>query len=160
MCEEQTCQPSMFSPEDSHARTYQWPESVLGSLVTDLASGTSSPESSLKQAPPGWSLKMSLASCRQTEDGTWVPSSGRWGTMGMGSPGVCWTLNGSEWPSDAAVCSLSDILEATAHPKYSLSARAAQGLIRRSSRRGKNIPEPLLSALMAIVESVEDTKTI
>lgn len=78
----------------------------------------------------------------------------------MGSPGVCWTLNGSEWPSDAAVCSLSDILEATAHPKYSLSARAAQGLIRRSSRRGKNIPEPLLSALMAIVESVEDTKTI
>ena len=36
---------------------------------------------------------------------------GAWSSAGMGSPTECLTLNTSEWPKDAAVCSLSDTLE-------------------------------------------------
>jgi hypothetical protein len=46
----------------------------------------------------------------------------------MGSPTEFLTLNTSEWPSDAAVCSLSDILETGDVPqRYFLSAKACQG---------------------------------
>jgi hypothetical protein len=38
-------------------------------------------------------------------------SSGRWSNSDMGSPIEGLTLNTSEWPKDAAVCSLSEILE-------------------------------------------------
>src|SRR6478752_10242382 len=44
------------------------------------------------------------------------------------SPIECLTLNISEWPKDAAVCSLSDILETGAlPPRFFLSAKACAG---------------------------------
>ena len=49
--------------------------------------------------------------CQAGADGTLAPSSGRWLNSGMGSHTESLTLNTSEWPKDAAVCSLSDILE-------------------------------------------------
>lgn len=146
-------QASMFSPEDSPARTSAWQDDALDSLVTALASGSSSPVSSLKHAPHGWSSKTSLASCHRTGDGTWEPSSGTWGNMGMGSPGVCWTLNGSEFPNAAAACSLSDILEDQVPRRYWLSGRAAAGILRRAGKRGRTLPRPLRRALEAVAAS-------
>jgi hypothetical protein len=97
----------------------------------------------------GSSLKTSLVSCHLTEDETWEPSSGRWASSGMGSPTECWTLSSSESPSVAVECSLSDVLETTGShlQKYLLSAKACAGILRRATRRGKQLPEALQAAL-------------
>ena len=106
-----------------------------------------------EKGPNGLSGKMSPASCQATEEGILVPSSGRWSNAGMGSPTESWTLNTSEWHNAAAVCSLSDILETGDVPAlYCLSAKACAGIIRRAEKRGKTLPEPLMQALVAVVE--------
>jgi len=71
--------------------------------------------------------------------------------------------NISEWPSDAAVCSLSDTLETGAVPqRFFLSAKACEGILRRAERRGKDLPQALHQALRQVVaassapESPED----
>ena len=98
-------------------------------------------------------------SCHPAEDGTLVPSSGRWRSSGMGSPGECWTLSGAEWTatlvpshSDGGVCSLSDVLEATGDvpPRFYLSPKASLGILRRAERRGKALPEALRLALETV----------
>ena len=69
----------------------------------------------------------------------------------MGGPTECWTLDTSEWPSDGAECSLSDVLETRPVPqRYYLSQRAASGILRRAVRRGKTLPEPLAAALESV----------
>ncbi len=99
----------------------------------------------------GLSGKTYPASCQVAEDGILAPSSGRWGSWGMGSPTEFSTLNGSEWPSAAAVCSLSDTLETGAVPqRFFLSAKACAGILRRAEKRGKALPPPLRDALLAV----------
>ena len=101
----------------------------------------------------GWSGKMSPVSCHRTEDGTLVPSSGRWGNSGMGSPPECLTRNTSEFHSAAVACSLSDILETGDLPqRYFLSATACRGILRRAGKRGKALPTQLHRALQAVAE--------
>jgi hypothetical protein len=56
------------------------------------------------------------------------------------------------------------ILQPDASEKYSLSARAASGILRRASRRGRALPEALEAALREIVanapsESTSETQT-
>ena len=104
-------------------------------------------------SPSGLSGKTYRASLVQAVDGTLVPSSGRWQNSGMGGPTESWTLNGSEWPSDAAVCSLSDVLETGEVPqRFFLSPRACAGILRRAEKRGKQLPEQLRLALVAVAE--------
>ena len=96
----------------------------------------------------GLSGKTYPVSCHLTEDGILVPSSGRWGSWGMGSHTEFSTLSGSEWPKDAAVCSLSDTLETGAVPlRFFLSDTACRGILRRAEKRGKELPEQLKKAL-------------
>jgi hypothetical protein len=58
-------------------------------------------------------------------------------------------LNTSEFPSDGAVySSLADVLETSALPKYYLSQKACEGILRRASKRGKKLPEALEKALV------------
>ncbi len=72
------------------------------------------------------------------------PSWRDWASSGMGTPTGFWTLSTSEFPSDAAVCSLSDVLETGALPqRYFLSATACRGIIRRAEKRGKALPAQL-----------------
>ena len=61
------------------------------------------------------------------------------------------TLNSSEWPSDAVVSFLSDVLETEQERlrRYSLSPKACQGILRRAERRGKPLPPMLDAALRA-----------
>ena len=106
-------------------------------------------------APTGSSGRMSPESCHLTEDGILEPSSGCWQNSGMGSPTGFLTLNTSEWAASPAlsrngggVCSLSDILETGAVPqRFYLSAKACQGILRRASTRGKELPPMLRQAL-------------
>jgi hypothetical protein len=69
----------------------------------------------------------------------------------MGSPTEYLTLNISDWPKDASVCSLSDILETGDVPqRFYLSAKACQGILRRAAKRGKELPQPLMFALVQV----------
>jgi hypothetical protein len=71
----------------------------------------------------------------------------------MGSPTEFLTLNISEWPKDAAVCSLSDTLETGDVPqRHFLSATACAGILRRAEKRGKKLPVMLQSALQRVVQ--------
>ena len=98
----------------------------------------------------GLSGKMCPEFCPAATDGISPPSSGRWKSWGMGVPGGFWTLNGSEFPSGAGVCFLSDVLETQPLPqRFSLSAKACAGILRRASRRGKALPPMLEAALKA-----------
>ena len=63
-------------------------------------------------------------------------------------PGVSWTPNTGVCPRDVIESSLSQILEAHPHPKYSLSRTACLGILRRSTERGKPLPRQLEIALM------------
>lgn len=62
--------------------------------------------------------------------------------------GAPWTLNTGASPRDAAASSLSQILEASPHPRYYLSRRACLGILRRAAERGKALPPSLEGALM------------
>lgn len=62
--------------------------------------------------------------------------------------GECMMRNTGESPNAAVVSRLSQILEATPQGKYSLSAKACQGILRRAERRGKDLPETLKAVLL------------
>ena len=72
----------------------------------------------------------------------------------MGGPllGVYTMLSFGEFPKEENVSLLSQILEDQAPQKYSLSAKACQGILNRASRRGKELPEILQKALEAQAE--------
>src|SRR3972149_4843820 len=77
------------------------------------------------------------------------PSSLNWSNSAIASPTGCLTLNFGEFPSDAGVCSLWQILEQEVPKKYYLSPRAARGILRRAERRGRGVPPQLKRALPA-----------
>jgi len=80
------------------------------------------------------------------------PCSQPWLNSGMVSHGECWTLNTSEWPKDADVCFLSDVLETQNVPeRFYLSKAACQGILNRAERRGKKLPDQLKAALEEVV---------
>lgn len=145
---------SMFWSEEHLARISQsqdsereWMERVVNSQSNSLVLLAGC-------GPDGWSGRTSPASCQLTEDGRLEPFSDSWGNSGMGSPTEFSTLSSSEYPSDAAACSLSDILETGDVPqRYFLSATACRGILRRAEKRGKALPPPLARALAAVAHS-------
>src|SRR3990167_560538 len=82
----------------------------------------------------GYSLRMFPDSFQLTKDGTLGLSCKHWPKAGMGMRGEFWTVNTSESPNDAVVCSLSDILETHVHQKYYLSRKAIAGILRRTEK--------------------------
>ena len=75
----------------------------------------------------------------------------------LGGP---WTPNISDWPSDAAVCSLSQVLEMGSIPqRYFLSGTACAGILRRAEARGKDLPPNLQSALRSVAEKVAEPQS-
>lgn len=81
------------------------------------------------------------ATMKWEDDGAWL--------------GECMTRNTGEYPNAAVESRLSQILEATPPVKYSLSAKACQGILRRAERRGKDLPEPLKTVLLMQSENAE-----
>ena len=57
------------------------------------------------------------------------------------------TRSFGERPSVVVESHLSQILEEQPHPKYSLSAKACQGILCRAKHRGKSLPPLLMNAL-------------
>ena len=76
------------------------------------------------------------------------------------SPGGPWTPNISAWPNDAAVCSLSQVLETGSIPqRYFLSGTACAGILRRTEKQGKDLPPNLQSALRSVAEKVAEPQS-
>ena len=156
--------PGPLNPEQS---TF-WSEELLASLSPSPASEkdlltpvATSPSPFLdwltNSNPSGLSGKTSPVSCRQTEDGILVPSSGRWGNSAMGGPCESWTLNTLESPSVAVESSLSLVLETGELPqRFFLSEKACAGILRRAGKRGKALPPMLEQALRQAAGGTED----
>jgi len=96
----------------------------------------------------GLSLRMFPDSYLPIAGETSVSYSAVWPTSGSAWRGECWTRAGSERPSAVVASSLSDVLETGDVPKrYWVSARAAEGILRRARRRKKVLPPRLMAAL-------------
>ena len=119
---------------------------------------SNSSELLLKFNQRGSSLKMSQDYCRLTEEGILESSSEKWQKSGMGSPTEFWTLNSSESRSEDVESSLSGILEEIGEVphRYYLSEKACRGILRRASRRGKQLPTMLEEALTSQAGNQEE----
>ena len=67
------------------------------------------------------------------------------------------TLNCTEKPREENRTKLSDVLEDSVDEKYSLSARACQGILARAEKKGKDLPEELRKALERQVEDASES---
>ena len=88
--------------------------------------------------------------CLDLRSGTLPGQS--WETVGH-LHGDSLMLNTSESLKDAVECSLSQVLQMNAPEKYSLSAKACRGILRRAEKRGKELPDMLREALTEVVLS-------
>ena len=73
------------------------------------------------------------------QDASWEMGGALLGEYTMRSFGEC--------PSEEKESLLLQILEDKPHPKYCLSAKACQGILRRAEKRGKTLPPMLKEAL-------------
>ena len=122
-------------------------------------------KTSLEPSPPTTgktsnqsSRKRSVLRSRTLPTFHYLPKGGgRWLTPGMETDGPLPTAFSThsfgEFPSVAVESRLSQILEDTPHQKYSLSAKACMGILRRAERRGKKLPPELEKALCAQIAS-------
>lgn len=102
---------------------------------------------SSKRSSASQSRKPPILKCLKKDGQLGVATTMKWADDGAWL-GECMTRNTGESPNAAVVSRLSQILEATPQEKYSLSAKACQGILRRAERRGKDLPEPLKTVLL------------
>jgi hypothetical protein len=133
---------------DSPAKTLVLLEKGLDSLANevDFSMTLCVSQRIPKQKLSSW--KMCRDFFQVIKDATLEQSSLHWPTQGIAtSNGVCLIRNSLEYPNGAEESLLSQVLEQNPLPKYSLSAKAAQGILRRSVGRGKDLPPELKAAL-------------
>ena len=128
----------------------------------DLWSGKTSPEplaptkaktsASSSKKRRGSSIKLPLFLALRKESG--LTREPLWETDGV-SLGEFLTHSFGESPSVAVESHLSQILQENPHPRYSLSAKACQGILRRAERCGKQLPEILKMALEQQITKAE-----
>lgn len=145
--------PLICSSADSPAKT----SALRGSAEASLGNApASSPKSSASPKPssrPMDSSRMFQGCLALTPDGIWPRSLKDFGNAGLWSATQCWTASISESRNVAAACSLSAVLQKTVSPKYSLSPRAAAGILRRAAKRGRTLPPALEAALQNLAST-------
>ena len=128
---------------------------IFDFLSPDTWYGKTSPEplAQTKEKTSGVSLKKQRGSSvkmplfRDLRGGAGCLQAVSW-QMGGALLGEYMTLSFGESPSEERGSLLSQILEDKPHPKYYLSAKACQGILRRAKNRGKQLPEQLEKALI------------
>jgi len=158
MSEETTLSQLTLFAAGFRARTYQLPESARDWLESEADFGSSSIAFLQSLGQDGLLLRTSPACYPHQEEQTLPSSFEGWSNSGMACAGGYSTLSMPEYHSDAAVCSLSDILETDVPRKYYLSARAARGILRRAEKRGRELPELLTESLRAVIAGAKRTK--
>jgi len=71
---------------------------------------------------------------------------------GMWDPIGCLTRSSLEFPNAAVASSLSDVLEPNVHSRFSLSPKAAAGILRRANKRDRDLP-PQLEKVLRLLAS-------
>src|SRR6267154_6455559 len=122
-------------------------ESGPGLAANKPASSLKSSGSRENSSHPGWCLRTSSDFSIPKPDGISRSFSRRWPRSGILWRTEFWIVSSSEYPNDAVVCSLSEVLEKEAPPRFYLSPKAAAGTIRRAKRWGKKLPEALRADL-------------
>jgi len=145
--------PLTFLSEASPARTSPSPGSGQDSAANAPGSSGRSSASRRSSSRRGDSSRMSQGSFLPIVEETSGLSSEGYGSAGLLSAGGCWTLATSEWLSVAVACSLSAVLQKQVSPRYSLSPRAARGILKRAAKRGRELPPALASALTSLARS-------
>lgn len=114
MSDEATYQMPMLSAEAFPARMSPLPDAARDWLESEADYGSSSFAFLRKLSRAGVLSKMSPVFYPATAEKILPSSFEGWSSAGMASCGGYWTLSISELPNDAAVCSLSEVLEADA----------------------------------------------
>jgi hypothetical protein len=150
---------SISSVEASPAKTSASQATESDSPERAPASSSSSPASSTLFDLDEFSSRTYPDSSPRTAVGTSESCLERWPTSGTAWRGGFSTHVSSECRSAGGACSssepsLTEILEPPQNvpARYSLSARAAQGILRRAEKRGRTIPDHLWRALSAVAE--------
>lgn len=167
--------PLMFSVEASRAKTGVSLDADEESKGSDQACSLSLPGSPMSlfdledgcclRTSPGFSLpahvrdaqsaKRFLSTIAEPTSSWCSPSSPTSGFTT--SRGECWTAVTSECPSGGdASTSLQDVLLDEAPERFSLSPRAAAGILRRAQKRGRVLPQALRLALMEVASLHRD----
>ena len=136
-------------PEGSHVRMSVLPVSELVSLEheVDFSGRLCDLQVKLGRTPSSWRMCQDFYPV--IRGAISQSSSLHWPTQGIvTSSGECWTRSSLEYHSAAEESSLSLLLETQVADRYSLSARACEGILRRASRRGKALPKILEEALV------------
>lgn len=125
-----------------------------GKMCPELSAATKEKTSrqSSKRSSASQSRKPPILKCLKKDGQLGGATTMRWEDDGAWL-GESMTRNTGESPNAAAVSRLSQILEVTPQEKYSLSAKACQGILRRAERRGKDLPELLKTVLLMQSES-------
>lgn len=147
MTERPDGQVSLFDQDTWYGKT---------SLVPRAANKAVTSRQSSKKQSASQSRKLPIFKCL-TRDGQLGGGTGTWTDDGAWL-GACSTRNGGECPNAAVESRLSQILEASPHPKYYLSAKECQGILNRAARRGKDLPEALRKALEAQSIACKETE--
>ena len=143
--------------EDSRARTCLLQAREGGSGPLEADSSLRQRELLGRYALRGSSLRTSRGCFHRTRVKTSLSSSKRLPNSGTAWPGECWIASISEWPNDAVVFSLSDILETGDVPqKFYLSPKACRGILRRAEKRGRELPSALRSSLEQTAQAEAD----
>ncbi len=145
------------SAAGSPAKTSPSPDNDAASQATDPACSSSSPESQTLFDPDGFSSRTYPDCSPRMAVGTSESCLERWPTSGTAWDGGFSTHVTSECRSADGGCSssgvsLTEILEppASVPARYSLSARAATGILRRAEKRGRMLPGHLAAALESV----------
>jgi hypothetical protein len=167
-------QQSMWSQEDPPAKTSPWLDAVQAWMEAGADCSGTNAASLIQSLPRGWCGKTSLALSPATAAPTSQPCCGDspahtpecpmkdgapqawWSDPNGQQSGGCLTLAGTEWPNDAAVCSLSQVLEDNVDPKYFLSPKACAGILRRAEKRGRELPSALSQALVQVAAGASE----
>lgn len=137
MTEQLDGQVGWFDQDTWSGKTYPEP-SAAAEAKTSKQSLKKSSGSSKITSPICLMLSKAAGQNQDASTTSWVPGAllGAYTTRSFG-----------ESPREENVSRLSQILEDSPHPKYSLSAKACQGILNRAERRGKKLPKALEMAL-------------
>lgn len=139
-------QMSMFAPDTQSGKTFR-----AHCQAPEKGTQEKTSQRSLKSSSVSQSRKLPLFLCLRKDGPQADVSSMRW-ENGLW-PGEFSMHSFGEHPislyhNGVGESHLSQILEDSPHPKYSLSAKACQGILNRANRRGKKLPEMLEKALV------------
>ena len=166
----------MLFPVDHPAKTFQWLDAVKDWMEAGADCSGTSAVSLINHLPRGFSGRTSLVLSPATTEPTLLPCCGAslahtpgcpmeggvpqewWSDPNGQRSGGCLTLSISQSPNDAAVCSLSDVLEEQVGPRYFLSAKACSGVLSRAERRNKQLPLLLHQALERVAQTTTKPK--